>query len=53
MNGGAYGHLTWANAPASRRAEFSDLLDMGYAGPPSTIGSVMSTIQGELCYLYL
>jgi len=53
MNGGDYGHVTWANAPESRRAHFNDTIDIGYAGPPTTIGEVMSTTAGAFCYFYL
>ncbi|KAK5130705.1 hypothetical protein LTR08_001735 [Meristemomyces frigidus] len=53
MNGGPYGHITWENNPASRVANFSDVLDMGYAGDPITIGEVMSTTSGPFCYFYL
>lgn len=53
MNGGTYGHMTWANEPASRKATFDDVLDMGYAGESTTIGNVMSTLSGPFCYFYL
>lgn len=53
MNGGNYGHLTWANEPPSRKAKFSDVIDMGYAGENTTIGNVMSTLSGPFCYFYL
>lgn len=53
MNGGEYGHVTWANEPASRKARFEDVIDMGYAAESSTIGEVMSTLDGSLCYLYV
>ena len=53
MNGGEYGHMTWANEPPSRKARFDDVLHMGYAAESTTIGEVMSTLGGELCYLYL
>lgn len=53
MNGGEYGHMTWANEPPSRKARFDDVLDMGYAAESTTIGEVMSTLDGGLCYLYL
>ena len=53
MNGGVYGHLTWADEPPSRVAKFSDVLDMGYAGDSITIGEVMSTTSGPFCYYYL
>jgi hypothetical protein len=53
MNGGEYGHMTWANEPPSRKARFDDVIDMGDAAESTTIGSVMSTLDGPLCYLYL
>ncbi|GAB7358402.1 hypothetical protein MBLNU230_g2471t1 [Neophaeotheca triangularis] len=53
MNGGPYGHVTWANEPPSRKARFDDLLDLGYAGESATIGEVMDTLSGPFCYLYL
>ncbi|KAF2721222.1 Di-copper centre-containing protein [Polychaeton citri CBS 116435] len=53
MNGGNYGHITWANAPASRKANFSDVIDMGYAGDSITIGEVMNTLSGPFCYFYI
>lgn len=53
MNGGDYGHITWADSPASRKAMFNDTLDPGYAGPPTTIGNVMNTLSGPFCYYYL
>jgi tyrosinase len=53
MNGGEYGHVTWANEPASRKARFEDVIDMGYAAESSTIGEVMSTLDGPFCYLYV
>lgn len=53
LNGGVYGHVTWANEPASRKAKFSDVLDMGYAAESTTIGEVMNTLSGPFCYFYL
>lgn len=52
MNGGYYGHITWANAPESRKAYLNDTIDIGYTGPSTTIGEVMSTTDGQLCYFY-
>lgn len=52
INGGNYGHLTWANAPESRKAYLNDTIDIGYAGPSTTIGEVMSTTGGQMCYFY-
>lgn len=53
MNGGDYGHITWANSPPSRKASLKDNLDMLYAGDDATIGEVMDTLSGPLCYFYL
>ncbi|GAB7328380.1 hypothetical protein MBLNU13_g00362t2 [Cladosporium sp. NU13] len=52
MNGGNYGHITWTNQPESRKASFSDKLDMGYAAESTTIGEVMDTTSGPFCYFY-
>jgi tyrosinase len=53
MNGGNYGHITWTNQPKSRKANFSDKLDMGYAAESTTIGAVMDTTNGPFCYFYV
>lgn len=53
MNGGPYGHVTWANNPPSRKAALKDNLDMLYAGDDATIGEVMDTLSGPFCYFYL
>lgn len=53
ISGGDYGHMTWANEPPSRKVRLSDVLDMGYAGESTTIGEVMDTLSGPLCYFYL
>lgn len=53
MNGGDYGHVTWLNAPESRKAKFTDVLDMGYAADSITIGEVMDTLAGPFCYFYI
>lgn len=53
MNGGDYGHVTWANKPPSRKAKFDDVIDMGYAAESTTIGEVMDTLSGPFCYLYI
>ncbi|KAK8135071.1 hypothetical protein PG984_007083 [Apiospora sp. TS-2023a] len=52
MDDGLYGHITWANEPGSRFASLDDVIDMGYAGPSTTLGKVASTTLGELCYFY-
>ena len=53
MNGGNYGHITWANEPVSKKASFDDVIDMGYAAESTTIGKVMRTLDGPFCYLYV
>jgi tyrosinase len=53
MNGGNYGHITWTNQPESRKAKFTDKLDMGYAAESTTIGAVMDTTSGPFCYFYV
>ncbi|KAK4247294.1 tyrosinase-like protein [Corynascus novoguineensis] len=50
---GEYAHQTWQNNPESPFAELTDVIDMGYAAPSTTIGDVMSTTDGEMCYFYL
>ncbi|KAK7949298.1 tyrosinase central domain-containing protein, partial [Apiospora aurea] len=47
MDDGVYGHITWANDPVSRLASPDDVIDMGYAGPSTTIGKVASTTSGS------
>jgi tyrosinase len=53
MNGGIYGHITWEDSPVSRKALFTDVIDMGYAAESTTIGNVMDTLAGPFCYLYV
>ncbi|KAH6664819.1 hypothetical protein F5X68DRAFT_237253 [Plectosphaerella plurivora] len=53
ISGGDYGHMTWANEPPSRKVRLSDVIDMGYAGDSITIGEIMNTLSGPLCYFYL
>jgi tyrosinase len=53
LSGGPYGHITWANEPPSRKALFSDPIDMGYAGDSTVIGEVMDTLSRPFCYFYL
>ncbi len=47
-----YGHITWTNDPPARLSLPSDVLDMGYIGPSTTIGDVMDTTSGPFCYFY-
>ncbi|KAH6885347.1 hypothetical protein B0T10DRAFT_530949 [Thelonectria olida] len=53
LNGGDYGHITWANSPTSRKARLDDVIDMGFAAPSAKIKDVMDTLSGPLCYFYL
>lgn len=53
LSGGDYGHVTWANNPPSRKASLQDVIDMGYTGKSISIGEVMDTLSGPLCYFYL
>ncbi|KAL1582993.1 hypothetical protein WHR41_08227 [Cladosporium halotolerans] len=53
MNGGQYGHVTWNNEPASRKASFEDPIELGWAGGATTVGEVMNTLGGEFCYVYV
>ncbi|KAK7980215.1 hypothetical protein PG989_012672 [Apiospora arundinis] len=52
MDDGRLGHITWDNNPSSRLTSLDDVIDMGYAGPSTTIRQVASTTSGELCYFY-
>ncbi|KAG6362936.1 hypothetical protein INS49_008031 [Diaporthe citri] len=52
LDNGTYGHITWANSPASRLAELDDIIDVGYAGPSIKIRDAMSTTSGPFCYFY-
>ncbi|KAG7150000.1 Tyrosinase P like protein [Verticillium longisporum] len=53
LNGGNYGHKTWANQPPSEKTRLSDMIDMGYAGDKIMIAEVMDTLSGPFCYFYL
>ncbi|KAF3014290.1 hypothetical protein E8E14_011866 [Neopestalotiopsis sp. 37M] len=53
LDAGNYGHITWANEPESALTTLDDVLDMGYAGPSTTIREVMNTMSGPFCYFYL
>ena len=46
------GTITILNTPPSRNGTLSDILDLGVNGAPITIGSAMSTLGGEFCYIY-
>ncbi|KAF6798247.1 tyrosinase central domain containing protein [Colletotrichum sojae] len=53
LNGGDYGHTTWANSPPSNKTQLTDMIDMGYTGPGIQIQDVMDTLSGPFCYFYL
>ncbi|OLN96037.1 Tyrosinase 3 [Colletotrichum chlorophyti] len=53
LNGGDYGHITWANSPASVKTQLTDSIDMGYTGDSIQIQNVMDTLSGPFCYFYL
>jgi tyrosinase len=47
------GTITLNNDPPSRNGTLQDILDMGILGSTTTIGNVMSTTAGPLCYIYI
>ncbi|VBB76622.1 Putative Tyrosinase [Podospora comata] len=53
LGSGPYAHQSWANEPPSPLTPLTEVLDMGYAAPSTTIANVMSTTGGEFCYFYL
>ena len=53
MDGGDYGYVPRTNMPESRRANFSDPIDMVYAAESTTIGAMMHPIGGPFCYFCL
>ncbi len=53
LGSGTYAHQTWTNEPPSPLSRLTDVIDMGYAAPSTTISQVMSTTGGGLCYFYL
>lgn len=53
LGSGPYAHTTWANSPPAPLAQLTDVIDMGYAAPSTTIANVMSTTAGDFCYFYL
>ena len=50
---GRFSHRSWDNSPVTDLAQLTDPINMGYAAPSTTIGEVMSTTGGDLCYFYL
>ncbi|KAF2228226.1 hypothetical protein BDZ85DRAFT_301255 [Elsinoe ampelina] len=47
------GTLTLFNTPPSRDTELGDVIDLGSLAKKTTIGEVMSTTKGALCYIYV
>ncbi|KAF4556627.1 Tyrosinase-like protein 6 [Elsinoe fawcettii] len=47
------GTLTLFNSPPSRDTALTDAIDLGVLAPSVTIGDVMSTTKGPLCYIYV
>ncbi|KAK4556466.1 hypothetical protein LTR86_006610 [Recurvomyces mirabilis] len=47
------GTITILNQPPSRNGTLQDILDLGVNAPGITIGSAMSTLAGEFCYIYI
>lgn len=46
--------LTYLNSPASRNTTLTDTVNAGYAGGTAKeIKDVMSTVQGDFCYIYV
>ncbi|KAK8112900.1 hypothetical protein PG984_013426 [Apiospora sp. TS-2023a] len=52
LDDGPYGHITWNNDPASRLTTLDDVINIGWAGPETTMREMMSTTEGPLCYFY-
>ncbi|KAK8116754.1 Tyrosinase [Apiospora kogelbergensis] len=52
LDDGPYGHITWNNEPPSRLMTMDDVINIGWAGPPTTMREMMSTTSGPLCYFY-
>lgn len=42
----------WNNEPPSRLMTMDDVINIGWAGPPTTMREMMSTTSGPLCYFY-
>lgn len=54
LDGGNYGHMTWANEPASRKGLLNDTIDLGYSGGGTVeLEYLMDTMSGPFCYFYL
>ncbi|KAK7995202.1 hypothetical protein PG990_013975 [Apiospora arundinis] len=52
LDDGPYGHITWNNEPPSRLTTMDDVINIGWAGPQTTMREMMSTTAGPLCYFY-
>ncbi|KAK8029799.1 hypothetical protein PG993_011090 [Apiospora rasikravindrae] len=52
LDEGPYGHTTWNNEPPSPLTKMDDIINIGWAGPPTTMREMMSTTSGPLCYFY-
>ncbi|KAK7959707.1 tyrosinase [Apiospora aurea] len=52
LDEGPYGHTTWNNEPPSPLTTMDDVINIGWAGPPTTMREMMSTTSGPLCYFY-
>ncbi|KAK8062563.1 hypothetical protein PG997_014660 [Apiospora hydei] len=52
LDEGPYGHTTWNNEPPSPLTTMDDVINIGWAGPPTTMREMMSTTAGPLCYFY-
>lgn len=47
------GTITLNNNPPSRDGTLADVITLGVNGPDTTIGDMMSTQAGPLCYIYV
>lgn len=47
------GTITLNNSPPSRNGTVADPIDLGTLAPLLTIGDVMNTLAGPLCYIYV
>ncbi|KAG4414580.1 hypothetical protein IFR04_012278 [Cadophora malorum] len=47
------GTITLNNSPPSRDGTLQDTITLGVNGPDTTIGAMMSTQAGPLCYIYV
>jgi len=47
------GTITIQNTPPSRNATLDDLVDLGLNAPPVELGSLLDTLDGDFCYIYV